>query len=261
MLDTLLTGRPVREMTSSANDGISEKMAPAKDGIRERPVMTTDPHISPEARRRRDPEATRMAILEAAEELFLKLGPADTPTSRIARQAGVTKSLIHHHFGSKDDLWDEVKRRHFGRYYEAQRKMLTSSQGTAELLRDSLIGYFRFLQQDPHAVRFMSWRFVEEGDDPCQAQEHELFELGIERIREAQETGELRADLEPISIIKSFLAMASHWFQSKSLLCQMLGSEDDVDEMEERYLDDVVKIFLDGVRPRSASPQKNSTDV
>ncbi len=216
--------------------------------------MTTNPATSPDVRRRRDPEATRAAILEAAEELFLKLGPADTPTSRIARQAGVTKSLIHHHFGSKDDLWDEVKRRHFGQYYEAQRTMLASSQGTAEMLRDSLVGYFRFLQQDPHAVRFMSWRFVEEGDDACKTQEDELFELGIERVREAQDKGELRADLEPISIIKSFLAMAMHWFQSKPLLCQMLGPEADVDALEERYLDDVVKIFLDGVRPRDKQP-------
>ena len=215
--------------------------------------MTTESQTSSDARRRRDPEATRTAILEAAEELFLKLGPADTPTSRIARQAGVTKSLIHHHFGSKDDLWDEVKRRHFGQYYEAQRQILSSSSGTAEMLRDALVGYFRFLQQDPHAVRFMSWRFVEEGDDPCKAQEDELFEIGIERIREAQEAGELRSDLEPISIIKSFLALAMHWFQSKTLLCQMLGTDGDVEALEERYLEDVVKIFLDGVRPRVES--------
>lgn len=205
-----------------------------------------------ETRRRRDPEATRAAILEAAEDLFLAHGPAETPTSRIARRAGVTKSLIHHHFGSKEDLWSELKRRHFGKYYEAQRQMLSSSQGTAELLRDSLVAYFRFLQSDPHSVRFMSWRFVEEGDDPCMAQEADLFDLGIERIHEAQKNGELRSDLEPISMIKAFLAMSLHWFQTKPLLCQILGEEVDSAEMEERYLDDVVKIFLDGVRPRTA---------
>lgn len=203
-------------------------------------------------RRRRDPEATREAILRAAEELFLTSGPADTPTSRIAREAGVTKSLIHHHFGSKEDLWDEVKRRRFGKYYEAQRLMLSSAVGTAELLRDSLVAYFRFLQGDPHSVRFMSWRFVESGDDPCLAQEAQLFELGVERIREAQESGELRSDIEPISMIKAFLAMALHWFQTKPLLCQMFGDDVDADELEETYLSDVAKLFIEGVRPRPA---------
>ncbi len=205
---------------------------------------------APRTRRRRDPEATRAAILEAAEELFLTAGLAETPTSRIARHAGVTKSLIHHHFGSKEDLWDEVKRRHFDNYYEAQKQMLSSSQGTAELLGESLIAYFRYLQNDPHAVRFMSWRFVET-EDPCLAQEDELFALGIERIREAQEAGELRADIDPLSMIKAFLAMSLHWFQTKPLLCQMLGPDADVEAVEETYLDDVVKIFLDGVRPAS----------
>ncbi len=206
----------------------------------------------PSRRRRRDPEATRAAILDAAEELFLTAGLAETPTSRIARRAGVTKSLIHHHFGSKEELWDEVKRRHFDNYYEAQKQMLASSRGTAELLAQSLVTYFRYLQSDPHAVRFMSWRFVET-EDPCLTQEDELFELGMERIREAQASGELRPDLEPLSMIKAFLAMALHWFQTKPLLCQMLGEGADVEAVEETYLDDVVKIFLDGVRPRAES--------
>ena len=204
----------------------------------------------PAARRRRDPEATRAAILEAAEELFLSAGLAETPTSRIARRAGVTKSLIHHHFGSKEDLWDEVKRRHFENYYEAQKKILSSSRGTAKLLAESLVTYFRFLQSDPHSVRFMSWRFVET-DDPCLEQEDELFALGMERIHEAQEAGELRSDVEPLSMIKAFLAMSLHWFQTKPLLCQMLGPDADTEAVEETYLDDIVKIFLDGVRPRA----------
>ncbi len=212
--------------------------------------MTANPKTTSRGRRRRDPEATRAAILAAAEELFLTAGLAETPTSRIARQAGVTKSLIHHHFGSKEDLWDEVKRRHFDNYYEAQKQMLSSSRGTAELLGESLITYFRFLQSDPHSVRFMSWRFVET-DDPCLKQEDELFELGIERIREAQKAGELRSDVEPLSMIKAFLAMALHWFQTKPLLCQMLGPDADVDAVEETYLDDIVKIFLEGLRPRA----------
>ena len=206
-----------------------------------------------DARRRRDPEATRAAILEAAEELFLAAGPADTPMSRIARRAGVTKSLIHHHFGSKEGLWSEIKKRHFGKYFEVQKLMLSSSEGTPELLRDSLVAYFRFLQSDPRSVRFMSWRFVETDDDPCLAQEDELFELGMERIREGQENGRLRADVEPISMIKVFLAMALHWFQSKPLLCQILGPETDTDALEETYLEDIVKIFLEGVRPREGS--------
>ncbi len=208
--------------------------------------MTTPPEDTP---RRRDPEATRQAILEAAETLFVERGPSATATSAVARRAGVTKSLIHHHFGSKEDLWKEVRKRHFERYYEAQIEMLQSADGTADLLRDSVVAYFRFLQVDPEAVRFLSWRFIED-EDPCLELEEELFELGMKRIRQAQESGELRADLEPISIIKAFLGMIFHWHQSKRFLCQIMGENCDPDAMDETYIDDVVKIFMEGIRPR-----------
>ena len=47
-------------------------------------------------RQQRDPEATRNALLEAAEEVFLKNGFGNTSLSEIAKRAGITKSLIHH---------------------------------------------------------------------------------------------------------------------------------------------------------------------
>lgn len=204
-------------------------------------------------RRRRDPEATRAAILEAAEVLFLERGPGETPTSLIARRAGVTKSLIHHHFGSKEELWEEIKRRHFEDYYEVQKQLMASSPGGVDLLRQSIIAYFRFLQQDPYSVSFMSWRFVE-GDESCATQEDELFEIGIEKVREAQERGELRADIDPLTMIKTFLAMTLQWFQTKPMTCAMLGEEHDIDAVEEVYLDGILKIFFEGVVPRELQP-------
>lgn len=201
------------------------------------------------SRQKRDPEATRNAILDAAEALFIEHGIAATPTSRIARRAGVTKSLIHHHFGSKESLWDEIKRRRFSTYYELQYEMLASAEGTADLLRASIIAFFRFLQSDPEAVRFMSWRFVD-AEDPSLEQEKELYEIGMQRIREAQEAGQLRADVEPITMLKAFLGLALHWFQSRPMLAEMLGPEADLDAIEEQYIEDVLRLYFEGVLPR-----------
>ncbi|MEZ4466816.1 MAG: TetR family transcriptional regulator [bacterium] len=41
---------------------------------------------------RRDPEATREAILDAALQVFSQRGYAETSTSALAAEAGVTKS-------------------------------------------------------------------------------------------------------------------------------------------------------------------------
>ncbi|MEM7050386.1 MAG: TetR/AcrR family transcriptional regulator [Acidobacteriota bacterium] len=198
---------------------------------------------------KRDPEATRTAILDAAEAVFVEKGFADSATSVIAKNAKVTKSLIHHHFGSKEALWTEVKARRFSRYAEQQLEMIASSGPSAQLLEQSLELYFRFLQDNPELVRLMLWMHLER-DQASGAQFQEMSQSGVRAIEASQEAGELRADISADSILFVFLAVSEHWFQARdpylrSLCCEPAGTADD-----DRYLADVLKIFFEGVVPR-----------
>ncbi len=62
---------------------------------------------TPTARRGRRPGTpdTRAAILDAARELFATGGFAGTSVRAVAAAAGVDPALVHHYFGSKDDLF------------------------------------------------------------------------------------------------------------------------------------------------------------
>jgi len=55
--------------------------------------------------RRRGPTRTREQILDAAREQFAALGYGGATIRGIAGRAGVDPALIHHFFGSKDDLF------------------------------------------------------------------------------------------------------------------------------------------------------------
>lgn len=65
------------------------------------------------ARQGRDAEATRAAILDAAEEEFARFGLNGARTEAIAAKTGVTKAMIYYYFGSKEDLYQEVLKRPF----------------------------------------------------------------------------------------------------------------------------------------------------
>ena len=65
--------------------------------------MTTRPR-SGRGRRPGAPD-TRAEILRAARELFAERGLAGTSVRGVAAGAGVDPSLVHHYFGSKDDLF------------------------------------------------------------------------------------------------------------------------------------------------------------
>jgi TetR/AcrR family transcriptional repressor of mexAB-oprM operon len=59
-------------------------------------------------RTKEDAEKTRIAILEAAETLFLEKGVAHTSLEHIARHAGVTRGAVYWHFANKADLFNAM---------------------------------------------------------------------------------------------------------------------------------------------------------
>lgn len=199
---------------------------------------------------KRDPEATRTAILEAAEAIFLAKGFGQTATSEIARAAGVTKSLIHHHFGSKKELWDDVKTHRMGAYAAEQMELFEGSQPDADLLRNSLTGYFRFLEANPETVRMVTWMALEGEDDGCRGPTQELMQAALAKLQAGQEEGFLRSDVEPHSLLFLFLAVTQHWFHFRDHFVHDCGLEMSEQDLNDRYLADILRLFFGGVLPR-----------
>ncbi|WP_092975557.1 TetR/AcrR family transcriptional regulator [Actinopolyspora lacussalsi] len=59
-------------------------------------------------RRKRDPTATRTALLRAAGELFAERGFDQTTVREVAARAEVNQALLFRYFGSKQELFAEV---------------------------------------------------------------------------------------------------------------------------------------------------------
>ena len=207
----------------------------------------TDPTQPPTTEPRKlDPEATRAAITDAAHVLFVEKGLNGVSMSAIARKARVTKSLIHHHFGTKMELWNEVKMRGLRPYKEWQKETLTSRDADERLLLDSVVGYFRFLQNSPDVVRLLGWMAI----DPVEEVERDdtLMKLGVARLAEAQEAGAVRDDVSPECVVLTFLSLCEHYFQFQDVFCHKLGTEKGP-AADERFLGTIVKLLERGLRP------------
>ena len=59
------------------------------------------------AGRKKDPEK-KIAILKAAEQLFLSQGQGQISMDQIAKKAGVSKLTVYNHFGSKKELYKTI---------------------------------------------------------------------------------------------------------------------------------------------------------
>src|SRR5262245_14185918 len=87
----------------------------------------------------RDPEATRAAILVAAEAMMAEHGPRGLTVSEVARRAGVNRGTAYQHFPTREELVAEVLQR-LGR---TTKEMLdaTAPPGLNERI-DETVDYF-----------------------------------------------------------------------------------------------------------------------
>jgi TetR/AcrR family transcriptional regulator len=111
--------------------------------------------------RRRNPAATREAILNAADRLFAEKGYDATSLGEIGRAAGVSRGTPGYFFGSKERLYRAV----LERALVAAREVLTEARARAAgaggapeaLLREGIASYLEFLAARPTFVRLIEW--------------------------------------------------------------------------------------------------------
>jgi len=203
---------------------------------------------SPSHHASRDSDRTRSQMLSAAFDLFVERGFDAVSIREIAQASGVTKSLIHHHFGGKEGLWDEVKAQAFEPFYEQQRAELAAAEAPgAELLLQGVVNYFQFLRSNPKVARLFAWAHLE-GDTSCSDMDADLVGLGSARVAEAQKRGALRDDINPTHVVTIFINLFSQWFQAREHHRDWPGIGSD-----EEFLDDFLKVFLEGLLPRPSS--------
>jgi AcrR family transcriptional regulator len=89
-------------------------------------------HSKPQVR---DPEATKLRILAAAEKEFARFGLGGARVDRIAAQAKSNKRMLYHYFGNKDDLFAITVENAYGRFREEEARLNLDSVPPVDAIR------------------------------------------------------------------------------------------------------------------------------
>ena len=158
-------------------------------------------------RTRAEAEATREALLDAAEQEFLERGVSRTSLEHIARRAGVTRGAIYWHFKDKSDLFaamvDRV-RLPFANMAEEYRREV-GEEDPLGLLRNLCHIAFGKLDENEtyrNVYSILLTRCEFTGDvNPAFERQLAIDAESLQRVegdfRQARELGQLRADVEP----------------------------------------------------------------
>lgn len=160
------------------------------------------------------PRTTRDAILDAAETAFAERGFHETKLRDVAAQVGVTQPLIHHHFGSKDELFRAVVIRVLAAYERAQRAQWTREPSDVRFFTEGLSAFSTFIGQNRAAMRLFAWAGLERRMPDVDAAA-ELDAKIRQKFVAAQKAGVLRPDVD-VDILRLMIDGAIRGFWDRA---------------------------------------------
>jgi TetR/AcrR family transcriptional regulator len=207
-----------------------------------------------EAHRNRDPEQTRAAVIDAAERLFSERGFAATSMRDISAASGVSHPLIHHHYGSKEELHAAVKRRMVEGY---ARRFPAAARATNRPLsvRAEMRRIMTYLSENPVMLRLCGWTRLE-GDVQVWPGEPDLLDTLRSRVAAAQKRGRARTDLDPAVLSLMIFGLIFFWVDNRAhFAARFKGRIDD-----EAFLRQAVALVEQGVAPGPEAARRSPAD-
>ncbi|MCB1582816.1 MAG: TetR/AcrR family transcriptional regulator [Marinicella sp.] len=187
----------------------------------------------------------KQKILNQALKLFATHGFAHVSISMIAKQAGVTKSLIFHHFENKEQLWETVKETFFQQYAASQMNLFEVEKDPIELIRKSMRFYFEFVKNNPLIPRFFAFAHLE-NDEKCGQMDEPLITKGSELIKQAQQNGLMRKDFNPVILVMNFITVINQYFIAE---CHFKHWDNSMYQQPETFIEDFIELTIQGIKP------------
>ncbi len=105
---------------------------------------------------KRDPEAARQRILQAALAEFSDKGLGGARVDVIAQRAGANKRMLYHYFGNKDDLFLAVLELAYGEIREAEQALNLDDLSPVEGMRKLVIFTFDYFVRAPYFINLLN---------------------------------------------------------------------------------------------------------
>jgi TetR/AcrR family transcriptional regulator len=229
-------------------------MPPPSLAPRSSSLPPAGPSSSASPRRERNAAATKARLLDAAEREFAARGFQGARLREIADAAGVQPALIHHYFADKQGLYRAVLDRALLPTSTESWSLLGSKRDLESLLTGFADMLLRFYAAHQHLLSILRHEAVSGSPVLTEVTRERTLPI-IDALRavieEAQQRGEIRADVPADEIITAGMSMVIYPFVEVGMFEVVMPSAVVRDERAlERRKKAIVAMLLEGVRPR-----------
>jgi len=195
-------------------------------------------------RRPRDKEKTVEDILTAAKHLFSEKGLHGTSIRDIEESSGVSKGLILHHFGTKEQLYAAVQDLMTEEYIA---RMAAERQDMGDLqyaIRSAIRNSFLHVKGNREYRRLSLWSYLE-GQERNTELEQRFTTALVDTMRAGQQSGLVREDMDAFLMPFIIRGTIDYWIRKERLIQELnMSDEDRLGELEQRLIEALSKIFL-----------------
>lgn len=189
---------------------------------------------------RADARRNREQIIEAARELFIRVG-TEVPMEEIAKTAGVGVGTLYRRFPDRDELIKAVSLDNFARLLEIARRIEREEPDPAKALGTLLYSSLELrLGITMTTLSPRSYAAMQESLKHS-TQREEVLQIGTRLLRRAQEDGSMRKDIDIGDVVLSLV-----------LVSKLVPPSDD--ELGEMIFRRLIALMMDGLRGSAATP-------
>jgi len=215
------------------------------------PVSTDRPGaaIKPARERKRNPERTSAAILDAATHEFAQKGHAGARVDAIARRAKINKRMLYHYFGGKDGLYLAVLERSYAAIRSAEQQLDLSHREPIEGMRQLIRFTWGYYLEHPEFLAILSTenqhraRFLKQSDGIVQLNSP-LIEALRDVLAHGAAEGVFRAKVDPVELYISIAALGAFYLSNRWTLSTIFRRDLMSDAALERWGDHIVETTL-----------------
>lgn len=159
-------------------------------------------HLTTTGGHKRNAQASKRRILDAALEEFSTLGHAGARIDSIAEKAEVSKPMIYNYFGDKDALYRAALRESYVQIREGERKLQTDGLPPEQAIRELVRFTLDHFVSKPWFISMLNTENLRGGEtvrqiaDVAEIQSPLIQKLG-EILKRGAESGVFRDDVTP----------------------------------------------------------------
>ena len=201
------------------------------------------------APQKRNADATRAKILQAALSEFSERGLPAASTDDIAKRCGVNKRMIYYYFGSKDGLYLAALESVY-EYLVALEKEIEIEHldppAAIEAMVNLKIDYY---VANPHFISFLSMENFYKARHLRKSKKLDMFKSPLTEVigrilERGQRSGQFRHDVDPVDFYVSICGLCIMYFTNQHTLGVIFGRSMTRDTNIQRHKRMVIDIVL-----------------